>query len=164
MAKRGRPIKRVLTDQERNQLTLYASRGVPMEEIAYFLQISERTLWTKIAADPTISALYKKGVAQSNLQVASWLFDQCKPITEKVLVRDEKGEILFNKITGQPIEREETKSKGNLSAQIFWLKTRAKWSERLIIDDSPEEMKFTFDMGNLDNGDEEEKGEAEPKK
>lgn len=109
--------KITLTEDQIQEFQFYAGHGIPMDEIASLIGVSERYIWNKIKKNVDLRALYKIAVHKRNTQVASWLYDNCKPSSLKT-VKKKKGKI---------VEETTTETKGNVAAQAFWLKTQAGW-------------------------------------
>lgn len=130
--KGGRP-KIELTEQQKNQISFYAKNGLPMEAIAQLIGVSERTLWRRIREDPEVLALYKKGVYLANSAVANWLFDSCKPTYKRQPKIDSEGNPVIND-AGMVVMEDVKVSDGNTAAQIFWLKSRAGWREKISLE------------------------------
>jgi len=128
----GRP-KIELSDIDKQKIQLYAGRGVPIWAIAEMLDMSERTLHRRFHEDPEVLAAYQIGVYRANFQVSQWLFDSCRPIYERVPKTDSDGNPVINN-AGMVVYEDILKDRGNVSAQIFWMKTRAGWKETVQLE------------------------------
>lgn len=91
------------------------SRGMRVEDIGYFFDMSPATFYRYCRHDPNILIEYKKGKMTANSIVADSLFRQA---TEKE----------------------------NVVAQIFWLKTQARWREN-------NEIRLTFTQNSYGHND-----------
>ena len=142
----GRP-RMVLNDVQKGQLAAYARLGIPMEEIGALIGISERKLWYEIKDDPILNALYKKAVSEANAIVARTLFELCQDKKEKRQIRQEDGTMKEKEVVVRP---------ANLSAVIFWTKTRAKWNTQIPPMEGKDEHTIELDLGELDDDNEPE--------
>ncbi len=106
MARTAKPA----TDQQLKVLQALAGRGLTLDDIALALDISPATLdrWLQ---RPDVRLAYEKGrvVAKSEMAGRLW---------EIAMTNDEKG----------------LPTKQATAAVIFWLKSQARWTDRLVVE------------------------------
>ena len=123
-----------LTDDQKQKIEAYARYGVPMDQVAVLIGVSERTLWNRIKNNSEINALYTRGRLLANVKVARSLFENCIPEKGKRPMRNEDGTIVRDK-DNNPILEDYTIRDGKVFAQRFWLSAQAGWRTTLQIEE-----------------------------
>ena len=149
----GRP-RIVLSESEKTQLQTYARLGLPMDAIAEIMHIGERTLYRRLNEEPELLALYKVAKHQANAAVASYLFDSCKPVTERVALRERDGSVVKD-ADGQVVFETKVVRPGSVEAMKFWLKTQAGWKDDVTVN-LKDERKLPMELAKLSDNDQQE--------
>lgn len=72
----ARPKKFQFSDVQYDEVKLLGSRGITIEDMAYYFDMSPRTFYRYKDEDPRIMAEHKKGRILANLKVSESLFRQ----------------------------------------------------------------------------------------